>query len=151
MGLPLSAPLSVGLQSSAPAPSRLAGSPLLITRYHLASFLCPEVRGSECLTVVFRSAAGDAAQPVAAVSPSVLNVQQGQRAEFRCTATGNPTPAVEWTGRPRCSQICASASGTLGRRTSVNVICSRWACEQDESQSRDTRRRAGLCHSGRCR
>ncbi|XP_064160473.1 basement membrane-specific heparan sulfate proteoglycan core protein-like isoform X1 [Anguilla rostrata] len=37
-------------------------------------------------------------QPVAAVSPPVLTIQQGQRAEFRCTATGTPTPAVEWTG-----------------------------------------------------
>ncbi|XP_069382459.1 basement membrane-specific heparan sulfate proteoglycan core protein isoform X24 [Paralichthys olivaceus] len=44
--------------------------------------------------------AGEGAQPVATVTPSVLNVQQGQRAEFRCTVTGNPTPAVEWIGRP---------------------------------------------------
>ncbi|XP_069382460.1 basement membrane-specific heparan sulfate proteoglycan core protein isoform X25 [Paralichthys olivaceus] len=43
---------------------------------------------------------GEGAQPVATVTPSVLNVQQGQRAEFRCTVTGNPTPAVEWIGRP---------------------------------------------------
>eukprot|EP00066_Takifugu_rubripes_P028084 XP_011617350.1 PREDICTED: basement membrane-specific heparan sulfate proteoglycan core protein [Takifugu rubripes] len=43
---------------------------------------------------------GDGAQPVAAASPTVLSVQQGQRAEFRCTATGNPTPAIEWTGGP---------------------------------------------------
>ncbi|KAG7236897.1 hypothetical protein INR49_000130 [Caranx melampygus] len=26
--------------------------------------------------------------------------QQGQRAEFRCTVTGNPTPAIEWIGGP---------------------------------------------------
>uniref|UniRef100_A0AAY5ELG2 Heparan sulfate proteoglycan 2 n=1 Tax=Electrophorus electricus TaxID=8005 RepID=A0AAY5ELG2_ELEEL len=38
------------------------------------------------------------AQPVATVQPPVLTVQQGQRAEFHCTATGNPAPAVEWTG-----------------------------------------------------
>uniref|UniRef100_H3D4F8 Heparan sulfate proteoglycan 2 n=1 Tax=Tetraodon nigroviridis TaxID=99883 RepID=H3D4F8_TETNG len=43
---------------------------------------------------------GDGAQPVASVTPPVLNVQQGQRAEFRCTATGNPTPAIEWAGGP---------------------------------------------------
>lgn len=49
--------------------------------------------------VLFPSTAGDGAQPLAAVSPTVLSVQQGQPAEFRCTATGNPTPAVEWTGR----------------------------------------------------
>uniref|UniRef100_A0A8C4GJP6 Heparan sulfate proteoglycan 2 n=1 Tax=Dicentrarchus labrax TaxID=13489 RepID=A0A8C4GJP6_DICLA len=44
--------------------------------------------------------AAEGAQPVATVTPSVLNVQQGQRAEFRCTVTGNPTPAIEWIGGP---------------------------------------------------
>ncbi|XP_036959999.1 basement membrane-specific heparan sulfate proteoglycan core protein isoform X7 [Acanthopagrus latus] len=42
----------------------------------------------------------EGAQPVATIAPSVLNVQQGQRAEFRCTVTGNPTPAIEWIGGP---------------------------------------------------
>ncbi|XP_054464444.1 basement membrane-specific heparan sulfate proteoglycan core protein isoform X3 [Anoplopoma fimbria] len=42
----------------------------------------------------------EGAQPVATVTPSVLNVQQGQRAEFRCTVTGNPTAAIEWIGGP---------------------------------------------------
>ncbi|XP_075898523.1 basement membrane-specific heparan sulfate proteoglycan core protein [Nelusetta ayraudi] len=42
----------------------------------------------------------EAAQPVATVTPSVLNVQQGQRAEFRCSVTGKPTPAIEWIGGP---------------------------------------------------
>uniref|UniRef100_A0AAQ5ZDB4 Heparan sulfate proteoglycan 2 n=1 Tax=Amphiprion ocellaris TaxID=80972 RepID=A0AAQ5ZDB4_AMPOC len=44
--------------------------------------------------------AAEGAQPVATISPSVLNVQQGQRAELRCTVTGNPTPAIEWIGGP---------------------------------------------------
>ncbi|KAM3617456.1 uncharacterized protein V6R79_006391 [Siganus canaliculatus] len=44
--------------------------------------------------------AAEGAQPVATIAPSVLNVQQGQRAEFRCTVTGNPTPAIEWIGGP---------------------------------------------------
>ncbi|XP_061908758.1 basement membrane-specific heparan sulfate proteoglycan core protein [Entelurus aequoreus] len=43
----------------------------------------------------------EGAQPVATIRPSSLTVQQGQRAEFRCTVTGNPTPAVEWIGGPR--------------------------------------------------
>ncbi|KAI4786275.1 hypothetical protein KUCAC02_037225, partial [Chaenocephalus aceratus] len=38
--------------------------------------------------------------PVASVSPTILNVIQGQRAEFRCTVTGNPTAAIEWIGGP---------------------------------------------------
>ncbi|XP_073512146.1 basement membrane-specific heparan sulfate proteoglycan core protein isoform X5 [Phyllobates terribilis] len=36
--------------------------------------------------------------PVAVIEPRQLSVQQGQPAEFRCTATGTPTPTVEWTG-----------------------------------------------------
>uniref|UniRef100_H2MMH3 Heparan sulfate proteoglycan 2 n=1 Tax=Oryzias latipes TaxID=8090 RepID=H2MMH3_ORYLA len=40
----------------------------------------------------------EGAQPVAIVTPTVLNVLQGQRAELRCTATGIPTPAIEWIG-----------------------------------------------------
>ncbi|XP_078806355.1 basement membrane-specific heparan sulfate proteoglycan core protein isoform X10 [Oryzias latipes] len=42
----------------------------------------------------------EGAQPVAIVTPTVLNVLQGQRAELRCTATGIPTPAIEWIGGP---------------------------------------------------
>lgn len=42
--------------------------------------------------------AAEGEQPLATVTPSVLNVYQGQRAEFRCTATGNPSPAIEWIG-----------------------------------------------------
>ncbi|XP_075696695.1 basement membrane-specific heparan sulfate proteoglycan core protein [Rhinoderma darwinii] len=42
--------------------------------------------------------AGAGLPPVAIIEPRQLSVQQGQPAEFRCTATGNPTPIVEWTG-----------------------------------------------------
>uniref|UniRef100_A0A8C5CWQ2 Heparan sulfate proteoglycan 2 n=1 Tax=Gadus morhua TaxID=8049 RepID=A0A8C5CWQ2_GADMO len=53
------------------------------------------------VTCLFLSA-GDGSQPVATVTPAVLSVQSGQRAEFRCAATGSPTPAVEWIQiRPR--------------------------------------------------
>lgn len=51
-----------------------------------------------CLTDVSPSVAAEGAQPVATVTPSMLNVQRGQRAEFRCTVTGKPTPAIEWIG-----------------------------------------------------
>uniref|UniRef100_I3KIJ1 Heparan sulfate proteoglycan 2 n=1 Tax=Oreochromis niloticus TaxID=8128 RepID=I3KIJ1_ORENI len=44
--------------------------------------------------------AAEGARPLATVTPSVLNVYQGQRAEFHCTVTGNPTPAIEWIGGP---------------------------------------------------
>ncbi|XP_030623830.1 basement membrane-specific heparan sulfate proteoglycan core protein [Chanos chanos] len=42
----------------------------------------------------------EGSQPVAMVHPPVLTIQEGQRAEFRCTVTGNPTPAIEWIGGP---------------------------------------------------
>ncbi|KAF4096635.1 hypothetical protein G5714_022604 [Onychostoma macrolepis] len=57
----------------------------------------------------------EGAQPVATVNPPVLTVQQGQRAEFRCTVTGNPTPAVEWIGGPgkRISSKAVIRNGML--------------------------------------
>lgn len=51
-----------------------------------------------CLTELCPSVAAEGARPLATVTPSVLNVYQGQRAEFHCTVTGNPTPAIEWIG-----------------------------------------------------
>ncbi|XP_028850828.1 basement membrane-specific heparan sulfate proteoglycan core protein isoform X4 [Denticeps clupeoides] len=41
---------------------------------------------------------GEGAQPVATVQTPVLTVQQGQQAEFRCSAAGNPVPDVMWIG-----------------------------------------------------
>ncbi|XP_036699513.1 basement membrane-specific heparan sulfate proteoglycan core protein isoform X6 [Balaenoptera musculus] len=38
--------------------------------------------------------------PVVSIHPPQLTVQPGQLAEFRCSATGNPTPTLEWTGGP---------------------------------------------------
>lgn len=50
------------------------------------------------MTAASPPVATEGAQPVATVTPTVLNVRQGQRAEFRCTVTGYPTPAIEWIG-----------------------------------------------------
>ncbi|XP_067873656.1 basement membrane-specific heparan sulfate proteoglycan core protein isoform X2 [Heterodontus francisci] len=36
--------------------------------------------------------------PVATIEPPILTVKQGQTVEFRCTATGNPPPTLEWFG-----------------------------------------------------
>ncbi|KAL1020675.1 hypothetical protein UPYG_G00003200 [Umbra pygmaea] len=55
----------------------------------------------------------EGAQPVATITPPVLTVQPGGRAEFRCTVTGKPTPAIEWI------------SGGHGRRMSPNAVV-RW-------------------------
>ncbi|XP_035594853.1 basement membrane-specific heparan sulfate proteoglycan core protein-like isoform X7 [Oncorhynchus keta] len=49
-------------------------------------------------TAVLYVPARGGAQPVATVTPSVLTIQQGGHAEFHCTVTGNPTPAIEWIG-----------------------------------------------------
>lgn len=53
------------------------------------------------LTELSHPVAAEGAQPVATITPSVLNVRQGQRAELRCSATGSPTPAIEWIGMTR--------------------------------------------------
>ncbi|XP_077565304.1 basement membrane-specific heparan sulfate proteoglycan core protein isoform X7 [Stigmatopora nigra] len=42
----------------------------------------------------------EGAQPLATINPSTVTVNQGQRAEFRCTVTGNPSPAIEWISGP---------------------------------------------------
>lgn len=52
---------------------------------------------------------------MATIAPSVLNVQQGQRAEFRCTVTGNPTPAIEWIGTTnQNSTVVLFGAGLVG-------------------------------------
>ncbi|XP_049734154.1 basement membrane-specific heparan sulfate proteoglycan core protein isoform X6 [Elephas maximus indicus] len=45
-------------------------------------------------------ASGAPSAPVVSIHPPQLTVQPGQLAEFRCSATGNPTPTLEWTGGP---------------------------------------------------
>nr|XP_045374403.1 basement membrane-specific heparan sulfate proteoglycan core protein [Camelus bactrianus] len=45
-------------------------------------------------------ASGTPSAPMASIHPPQLTVQPGQVAEFRCSATGNPTPTLEWTGGP---------------------------------------------------
>lgn len=43
--------------------------------------------------------AAEVSKPTVTIHPAVLTVQQGQHAEFRCTATGSPAPSFEWTGK----------------------------------------------------
>ncbi|KAM5269990.1 basement membrane-specific heparan sulfate proteoglycan core protein isoform 4-T4 [Hipposideros larvatus] len=45
-------------------------------------------------------ASGTPSAPVVSIHPPQLTVQPGQLAEFRCSATGHPTPTLEWTGGP---------------------------------------------------
>uniref|UniRef100_A0A674D9M0 Heparan sulfate proteoglycan 2 n=1 Tax=Salmo trutta TaxID=8032 RepID=A0A674D9M0_SALTR len=61
-------------------------------------------------TAVLYVPAAEGAEPVATATPPVLTIQQGGRAEFRCTVTGNPTPAIEWIG------------GGPGNRMSPNAV-----------------------------
>uniref|UniRef100_A0A8C7RFH9 Heparan sulfate proteoglycan 2 n=1 Tax=Oncorhynchus mykiss TaxID=8022 RepID=A0A8C7RFH9_ONCMY len=54
----------------------------------------------EGTAVLYGQTAGtEKKHPVATVTPSVLTIQQGGHAEFHCTVTGNPTPAIEWIGK----------------------------------------------------
>ncbi|XP_046725155.1 basement membrane-specific heparan sulfate proteoglycan core protein isoform X3 [Silurus meridionalis] len=57
---------------------------------------------------IYSSPADKAVKPTVTIQPPVLRAQQGTRVEFLCTATGNPTPSIEWTGGPG-NRISASA------------------------------------------
>ncbi|XP_060061512.1 basement membrane-specific heparan sulfate proteoglycan core protein isoform X2 [Erinaceus europaeus] len=46
------------------------------------------------------SAPGTPSTTMVSIHPPQLTVQPGQLAEFRCSATGSPTPTLEWTGGP---------------------------------------------------
>eukprot|EP00063_Salmo_salar_P016771 XP_013991606.1 PREDICTED: basement membrane-specific heparan sulfate proteoglycan core protein-like isoform X19 [Salmo salar] len=73
----------------------------------------------------------EGAQPVATVTPSVLTIQQGGHAEFHCTVTGNPTPAIEWIGGGPSNRMSPNAvvrGGVLtipavGRENGGEYIC----------------------------
>lgn len=103
-----------------------------------------------CMTSLSPLVAAEGAQPVATVAPSVLNVPQGQRAEFRCTVTGNPTPAVEWIGMTPLVYSVSSVPQNPVFILHLKLVYDsyRRSRKQNESQSCDTRRRADL-HSCR--
>lgn len=112
MGVGLSTDHFLALQML-PELSTMSWPPLHVPLITLGSSVSPGQ--AAVLMVVLPSPAGDGAQPVAAVAPTVLSVQQGQQAQFRCTATGNPTPAIEWTGGT--SHECFWDFWDFGKRT----------------------------------
>ncbi|XP_016315955.1 basement membrane-specific heparan sulfate proteoglycan core protein isoform X2 [Sinocyclocheilus anshuiensis] len=96
------------------------GSNMLGMDEGTARLYVPEATQSQMFYTAYEMFEGhrkptEGAQPVATVNPPVLTVQQGQRAEFRCTVTGNPTPAVEWIGGPgkRISSKAVIRNGLL--------------------------------------
>ncbi|KAM6977222.1 basement membrane-specific heparan sulfate proteoglycan core protein [Aplochiton taeniatus] len=79
------------------------GSNMLAMDEGTATLYVPEASQTQMFYTAYEMFEGhgkpaEVAQPVATVTPAVLTIQQGQRAEFRCTVTGNPTPAIEWIG-----------------------------------------------------
>ncbi|XP_075928964.1 basement membrane-specific heparan sulfate proteoglycan core protein isoform X5 [Petromyzon marinus] len=52
--------------------------------------------------------------PLVVVEPASLTVGVGEKAEFRCSASGNPQPVVEWTGGPGGSMALAPGVRVLG-------------------------------------
>uniref|UniRef100_A0A8D3EB01 Heparan sulfate proteoglycan 2 n=1 Tax=Scophthalmus maximus TaxID=52904 RepID=A0A8D3EB01_SCOMX len=84
----------------------------------------------------------EGAQPVATISPSVLNAQQGQRAEFRCTVTGNPTPAIEWIGGPgnRMSPRAVIRGGVLTFTTVDPADAGEYTCKALNTHGEHTSR-----------
>ncbi|KAJ3585960.1 hypothetical protein NHX12_012366, partial [Muraenolepis orangiensis] len=71
--------------------------------------------------------AAEGVQPVATVSPSVLTVQPGQRAEFRCTAAGSPAPAIEWLqnrqGSPATVQGAVLSFASVQKSDEGEYVC----------------------------
>ncbi|KAJ4918756.1 hypothetical protein JOQ06_022871 [Pogonophryne albipinna] len=78
--------------------------------------------------------------PVASVSPTVLNVIQGQRAEFRCTVTGNPTAAIEWIGGPgnRMSPRAVVRGGVLSFSTVYPADEGEYTCKALNTHGENT-------------
>ncbi|XP_052450997.1 basement membrane-specific heparan sulfate proteoglycan core protein isoform X26 [Carassius gibelio] len=96
------------------------GSNMLGMDEGTAELYVPEASQSQMFYTAYEMFEGhrkptEGAQPVATINPPVLTVQQGQRAEFRCTVTGNPTPAVEWIEGPgnRISSKAVIRNGLL--------------------------------------
>uniref|UniRef100_A0A9J7ZF67 Heparan sulfate proteoglycan 2 n=1 Tax=Cyprinus carpio carpio TaxID=630221 RepID=A0A9J7ZF67_CYPCA len=96
------------------------GSNMLGMDEGTATLYVPEASQSQMFYTAYEMFEGhrkpsEGAQPVATINPPVLTVQQGQRAEFRCTVTGNPTPAVEWIEGPgnRISSKAVIRNGLL--------------------------------------
>ncbi|KAG8306319.1 Basement membrane-specific heparan sulfate proteoglycan core protein [Homalodisca vitripennis] len=52
-------------------------------------------------------------RPVVSVSPRVVDVREGEPVEFRCEATGVPTPNVQWV-RDRSSRLPSQSSFASG-------------------------------------
>ncbi|XP_061424116.1 basement membrane-specific heparan sulfate proteoglycan core protein isoform X6 [Lethenteron reissneri] len=52
--------------------------------------------------------------PLVVVEPASLTVGVGEKAEFRCSASGDPQPVVEWTGGPGGSMALAPGVRVLG-------------------------------------
>nr|XP_055043669.1 basement membrane-specific heparan sulfate proteoglycan core protein isoform X17 [Misgurnus anguillicaudatus] len=96
------------------------GSNMLGMDEGTAHLYVPEASQSQMLYTAYEMFEGhrkpaEGSQPVATVNPRVLTVNQGDRAEFRCTVSGNPTPAVEWIGAPgnRISSKAIIRNGVL--------------------------------------
>uniref|UniRef100_A0A674AKG9 Heparan sulfate proteoglycan 2 n=1 Tax=Salmo trutta TaxID=8032 RepID=A0A674AKG9_SALTR len=62
-------------------------------------------------------------RPVATVTPSVLTIQQGGHAEFHCTVTGNPTPAIEWIGKEGLAIAGVLTIPAVERENGGEYIC----------------------------
>ncbi|KAM3922273.1 basement membrane-specific heparan sulfate proteoglycan core protein isoform 4-T4 [Leptodactylus fuscus] len=88
--------------------------------------------------------------PVAVIEPRQLSVQQGQPAEFRCTATGNPTPIMEWTGGQNGGiSSRASVHGGILRFTSTQLSdAGQYTCRVQNSFGQHIARADLRVHSG---
>ncbi|KAK2507936.1 hypothetical protein MC885_016530, partial [Smutsia gigantea] len=90
------------------------------------------------------------AAPMVSIHPPQLTVQPGQLAEFRCSATGNPPPTLEWTGGPggQLPQKAQVHGGTLRLPTVELSDQAQYLCRAHSSAGQHVARAVLHVHGG---
>uniref|UniRef100_A0A674DDM1 Heparan sulfate proteoglycan 2 n=1 Tax=Salmo trutta TaxID=8032 RepID=A0A674DDM1_SALTR len=99
-------------------------------------------------TAVLYVPAAEGAEPVATATPPVLTIQQGGRAEFRCTVTGNPTPAIEWIGKEGMYPNAVVRGGVLTIPAVERGDEGEYVCKALNTHGEHTARAVLYVHSG---
>ncbi|XP_054273123.1 basement membrane-specific heparan sulfate proteoglycan core protein-like isoform X4 [Macrosteles quadrilineatus] len=79
------------------------------------TYLCTAFDGFKYVSerAVLNVGGSQPVRPVVTVSPSVLDVREGEPVEFRCDATGVPAPTLQWVG-DRSSRLPPQSSFASG-------------------------------------
>lgn len=75
------------------------------------------------------SASGTPSAPLVSIHPPQLTVQPGQLAEFRCSATGHPTPTLEWTGEAVAGMTFRAWLSWMWEARTSALGCGEWGSD----------------------